>query len=384
MGASILAVQYRPKTFVDVVGQRHIVPVLRAIVRQSDRTPPALLFSGTRGTGKTTCARILAAALNCEHPTADGDCCGTCAQCVAVQRGVSTSVLEIDAASNGGVAEIRRIKDLVLYAHDARWRVVLLDEAQSLSKEANNALLKMLEEPPPYTTFVLVTTEPDQIFATVRSRAMPFEFRRLRRDDLVGRLSQIADFENLECSEDLYEAIAESADGGMRDAIMVLDQASRAGVCTAAQFREFYGIQDYSVPLMWSAIRGDHAEGYRLVAQYFARAGELGGLVAHLTRLVSELLVIRSQGRPRESSEVALAERVEMAQAVRTEALVRVVEVLWDLHSKTLLSETDQRSAMEMAFALIASALRYQSGAVAQRQDDLPSVEEVARLLGDT
>lgn len=356
MSGSSLALDYRPRSFAGVVGQHHIKPILKKII-ETGKVPPAMIFSGTRGNGKTTCARIFAAALNCENPVA-GDACGQCVQCKSVQSSNSTSVLEIDAASSGGIEEVRKIKDLCLYAHEAEWRVVLLDEAHSMSKEAYNALLKLLEEPPAKTVIILVTTEPDKILGTVRSRSMPFEFRRIKDADLVERLKYIAQQEKVEVEESLLFEIAKTAQGGMRDAVMIFDQVTRVGVSTASGFRDFFGIKDYSVPLIWSALRGDHAEGYRLVAENFSRTGEAAGMVADLSRLVSELLIIKSEGRPKNHSEAELEERVEMARAVSTEALVKVCEVLWSLKSRTRATENDQRSSMEMGFALIANAVR--------------------------
>ena len=323
----------------------------------SGKVPPALLFSGTRGTGKTTSARIFAAALNCEN-SKDGDACGTCIQCVSVQSGNSDSVMEVDAASTGGVDDVRKIISDCHYSHTAEWRVVILDEAHSMSKEAYNALLKLLEEPPAKTIFVLVTTEPDKILGTVISRAMPFEFRRIKDSDVVDRLRYISKAEGMEVEDELLFEISKSAQGGLRDAVMIFDQVSRIGVSTASDFRAVFGVQDYSVAIMWSALRGDHAEGYNLVHDHFSRTGEAAGMVANLSRLVTELLVIKSEGRPPNYSEAALSERVEMANAVTTEALVKVCEILWELRSRARATETDQRSSMEMGFALIANSLR--------------------------
>lgn len=354
--SGVLALSYRPTTFAQVVGQHHIKPILKAMIT-TGQVPPALVFSGTKGTGKTTCARIFAAALNCQQRVS-GDACGSCVQCLSVQGSRSTSVLEIDAASSGGVEEVRKIKDLCLYAHDAEWRVVLLDEAHSMSKEAYNALLKLLEEPPAKTVFILVTTEPDKILGTVRSRSMPFEFRRINPTDLMARLRHICEAENLDVEDSLFTEISRAAQGGLRDAVMLLDQVTRVGVRSGQDFNDFFGIRNYSVPLMWAALRGDYAEGYRLVAEHFSRTGEAAAMVADLSRLIAELLVIKSEGRPKNHSESALQERVEMAQAVTTESLVQVCEILWQLRPRTRPIENDQRSAMEMAFALIANSVR--------------------------
>jgi DNA polymerase-3 subunit gamma/tau len=370
-----LATRYRPKRFADLVGQNHVRAILQAMVAQQ-QIPPALIFSGTRGVGKTTTARIFAAALNCTEPPEAGEACGACAQCRGVQGGNSTSVLEIDAASSGGIDEVRRIKDLVLYGHAGDWRVVLLDEAQSMTQSAYNALLKVLEEPPAQTVFVLVTTEPEKVLGTVRSRSMPFEFRRIKNSDLSERLAHVAEIEGFEASSDLFAEIAKHAQGGLRDGLMVLDQVTKAGVRDAAEFRDFFGIQDYSLPLLWSALTGNHAEGLRLVDEHFARTGEAAGMVSSLSRLVSELLIIKSEGRPKHYTESALADRVELARALSVEALVRVTEILWDLRTRTRATENDQRSTMELAFTLIAHAVKPLSSAHRTERTILPpSVE---------
>jgi DNA polymerase-3 subunit gamma/tau len=353
---STLTLAYRPHTFSDVVGQNHVKPILKAMVKSADM-PPALIFGGTRGTGKTTCARVLAAALNCIGDHAPGDSCGECAQCVSVQKTNSMAVLEVDAASNGGVDEVRKIREMCLYSTEAEWRVVLLDEAHSMSKEAFNALLKLLEEPPEKTVFVLLTTETDKILDTVRSRAMTFEFRRIKQSDLFDRLKHVAAAEEITIDDALLEEIASRAQGGMRDAVMLLDQVRRIEIKTVEEFRESFGIRDYSVPLMWSAVRGDYSEGYRLISENFSRTGDAASLVTDLSRLTAELLVIKSDGRPQAVSEESLKERVTLSKATTVDALVRVVEVLWDLRERVRETENDQRSSMELGFALIASAL---------------------------
>lgn len=369
----ILANQYRPVTFAETVGQSHVKAVLKAAIQSND-VPPALLFSGTRGTGKTTTARVFAAALNCAEGKEDA--CGQCPSCKAVQSGTHPSVLEVDAASSGGIDEVRKIRDLVLYGHSGEWRVVILDEAHSMSTPAYNALLKMLEEPPANTVIILVTTEPEKIIGTVKSRAMPFEFRRVKNADVEARLRHIATESKIEVNDDLFSEISRSAQGGLRDAVMAFDQAIRAKATSAEDFREFYGISDYSLPLMWAAIRGDHSEGFRLVSDHFSRTGEASGMVANLSRLVSELLVIHSEGRPAGHAEEALAERVEMAHAVTTEKLVKVIEVLWDLRARTRATENDQKSSMEMGFALIANSVK--SDTPQQREE--PKARDTSRL----
>jgi len=334
--------------------------------------PPALIFGGTRGTGKTTSARILAAALNCEKPEG-GDACGQCAQCLAVQKTTSLSVLEVDAASNGGVDEVRKIKEMCAYAHEGEWRVVLLDEAHSMSKEAFNALLKVLEEPPPNTIFVLLTTEVSKILETVRSRSMYFEFRRMTIEDIVTRLRFIADTENITADDDLLVEIANRVQGGMRDAVMLLDQISRVGVSTADEFREMFGLRNVSVELLRAALGNDHAMGSKVIEDQFYRTGDAATMVNDLVLLVRDLLICRSGGDLHGLTQLEEDERRELATRVSTGQLVSVIKVLWDLKARTRAVDNDQRAAMEMAFVLITDTLNKVTQ-VAQTNVSIPTV----------
>lgn len=348
----MLTLDYRPLTLNDVVGQEHIKPILRAMVK-TGKVPAALIFGGTRGTGKTTTARILAAALNCED-SQNGDACGKCPSCLSVQQSNSTAVLEVDAASNGGVAEVRRIKELCAYSHEGLWRVVLLDEAHSMSRDAFNALLKLLEEPPPATVFVLLTTEVDKILGTVRSRSMYFEFRRMTTADVVGRLETIAQKEGILYEPALLEEIAIRSQGGMRDAVMTLDQVAVVGIKSVDAFREMFGIRDVSVSLFSAAMDGRLADGYGLIDEQFYRTGDAAGLVADLIRLVRDLLVVKAGGALDGYSEEAVVEREALVDRLEVGQLVGAARVLWDLKERTRAVSDDQRSSMDLAYALLA------------------------------
>lgn len=337
------------------MGQKHILPILRAMTATQD-PPPVLIFGGTRGTGKTTVARIMAAALNCPNRDAKGDCCGECPTCLAVQSTNAVAVLEVDAASNGNVDDIRKIRDLCGYAADDKWRVVLLDEAHSMSRQAFNALLKLLEEPPPNTVFVLLTTEVDKIIETVRSRAMFFEFRRLTIEDITGRLRHIAEDKNLTVSDDLLAEIARRVQGGMRDAVMLLDQCSRVGISTVEGFFDLFGITNLADDLFEAALEGDFAKGSALVEEHFYRVGDAAGLVSDLVLVVRDLLVCRAGGSLVVTGDVA-TRRLSLSKKVDEVRLVAVIRVLWDLKSRVRAVDNDQRSAMEMAMVLIVEAL---------------------------
>ncbi|MBQ1963104.1 MAG: DNA polymerase III subunit gamma/tau [Clostridia bacterium] len=214
--------KWRPQTFDDVCGQEHITSILQYEVEHKALSH-AYLFCGSRGTGKTTCAKILAKAVNCEHPV-NGNPCGECASCRAIDSGAATDVLEMDAASNNSVDNIREIRDEVIYSPSAlRYRVYIVDEVHMLSTPAFNALLKTLEEPPEHVVFILATTELQKLPATIISRCQRFDFRRISTDVLIGRLTYIAKEEGISLDPDAARMLARLAQGGMRDAISLLE-----------------------------------------------------------------------------------------------------------------------------------------------------------------
>lgn len=215
---------WRPQRFEDVVGQQHVTKTLQNALLQ-DKVSHAYLFSGPRGTGKTTIAKVFAKALNCEHPKAE-EPCNECPSCLGITNGSIADVLEIDAASNNGVDEIRDIRDKVKYAPSSvRYKVYIIDEVHMLSMGAFNALLKTLEEPPKHVIFILATTEPHKIPPTIISRCQRFEFRKISVGDIVERLHTVVNNEGIEVSEEALHIVARAAEGGMRDALSILDQA---------------------------------------------------------------------------------------------------------------------------------------------------------------
>ena len=232
-GVTSLYRRFRPGRFVELRGQDHVVRALQGAVR-NDRVVHAYLFSGPRGTGKTTAARILAKALNCEHPL-DGDACDQCASCVAITRGSSLDVTELDAASNNGVDDIREIIAGAWHGTPGRWKVYIFDEVHQLSKAASAALLKTLEEPPPHVVFVLATTDPHKVLPTIRSRTQHLEFRLIAGDTLNALLHDVRGAAGLAADDATIEAAVRLGRGSARDALSALDQLVATGSLREAQ-----------------------------------------------------------------------------------------------------------------------------------------------------
>jgi len=235
--------KYRPRRFSEVVGQDVAVRVLRNAVRLG-KLSHAYLFAGPRGTGKTTLARILTRAINCLQPE-EGEPCGRCENCLAIDRGSFPDLIEIDAASSRGIDDIRAIRDAVSYAPiRGKYKVYILDEAHMLTREAFNALLKTLEEPPPRTIFVLCTTEYEKIMPTILSRCQRLIFSKLREEEISEYLKSICEREDIQCEEKALITIAKISDGGMRDALSLLDQLSTYGEgrVNSEVLEEFLGI----------------------------------------------------------------------------------------------------------------------------------------------
>ena len=220
--------KWRPKVFSDVIGQEHITETLKKQVAEG-RTSHAYLFTGTRGTGKTTCAKILAKAVNCEHPV-DGDPCCQCPSCLGLESGSFLDVLELDAASNNGVDQVRALRDEAIYAPaNVKKRVYIVDEVHMLSTAAFNALLKILEEPPAHLMFILATTELHKVPATILSRCQRYSFKRILPADIARRLTYVARQEHIDLTPDGAELLSRLADGALRDGLSLLDQCAAAG-----------------------------------------------------------------------------------------------------------------------------------------------------------
>lgn len=348
---SSLALKYRPFNFDAIVGQKSVSVVLKQMVLK-ESVPQAMLFEGPYGTGKTSTARVLGAALNCEVTPGP---CGSCSSCRAVKQGSSIDVLEIDAASNGLVADIRELRDNLRFATGGRNRTVLIDEAQSISREGYNALLKILEEPSSDTTFVLVTTEPRRIPDTVLSRCMSFGFRKIGIGDMVGRLLFISGKENLDADESLINAIANRANGSMRDAIMLLDQVTRVGVRSQEQFLDLMGEVDFAPDMVCLMARNDLPGVLHSLDGQLRRTGDVEEISSSLIRCLREIVVLGAGGSVPVQGE-ALRLRQQLAQRIDVTKIVAALRVLWTLHTKVRVGE-DRRSLLELACVVMTEQL---------------------------
>ena len=289
--------KYRPQTFDDVVGQQGVTQTLKNQL-QTGRLSHAYLFTGTRGTGKTTCAKILAKAVNCENPQ-DGNPCNRCAACRSIDAGACMDVLEIDAASNNGVDSVRALRDDAVYTPaEVKKRVYIIDEVHMLSLSAFNALLKIIEEPPEHLLFILATTELHKVPATILSRCQRFAFRRIVPEDIVGRLNYIAYQESIELEPDAAAFLARLADGGLRDAVSLLDQCASAaqGAVTVDEACKVLGLAGarQTAALMEAVGRHDAAAALSIFNTQYAEGKDLGAMLDELCAVARDLLILRT------------------------------------------------------------------------------------------
>ena len=285
--------KWRPRTFDDVVGQSHITDTLKRQV-ETGRLSHAYLFTGTRGTGKTTCAKILSRAVNCEHPV-NGNPCNQCPSCLGIENGSILDVLELDAASNNGVDQVRALREEAVYTPAAvRKRVYIVDEVHMLSTAAFNALLKILEEPPEHLMFILATTELHTVPATIKSRCQQFAFKRILPGDIAARLAYVARQEGMELRGEGANLLARLADGGMRDALSLLDQcATPDGPIGEQEVLDALGLAGNleTARLLEQIGGGDTASALETLARLYGAGKEMGSLLGELSALVRDLLV---------------------------------------------------------------------------------------------
>ena len=291
--------KYRPQTFDDVSGQMAVTQTLKTQL-QSGRMSHAYLFTGSRGTGKTSCAKILAKAVNCLHPE-NGNPCNCCTACRSIDDGSCMDVLEIDAASNNGVDNVRDLRDDAIYTpSQVKMRVYIIDEVHMLSISAFNALLKIIEEPPEHLLFILATTELHKVPATILSRCQRFSFRRISQEDIAARLQYVAYQENIDLDDSAARVLARLADGGMRDGLSLLDQCASAttGELTAERVYQCLGIagEQKCGELMGHIANHDTKKALELFNRLYTEGKDLGAMLDEMACLTRDLLVIKTAG----------------------------------------------------------------------------------------
>ncbi|MDY4692779.1 MAG: DNA polymerase III subunit gamma/tau [Blautia sp.] len=355
MSYTALYRKFRPDNFADVKGQDHIVTTLTNQIKHN-RIGHAYLFCGTRGTGKTTVAKILAKAVNCEHPV-DGSPCNECAMCRAIQAGTSMNVIEIDAASNNGVDNIREIREEVSYRPtEGRYKVYIIDEVHMLSTGAFNALLKTLEEPPSYVIFILATTEAHKIPVTILSRCQRYDFHRISIDTIADRLNELLKVEGVQAEEKAVRYVAKAGDGSMRDALSLLDQCIAfylGQTLTYDKVLDVLGAVDTEVfsRLLRKIIKGDVTGAINILEELITGGRELNQFVSDFTWYLRNLLLVKTSENPEEAIDVS-SENMKLLQEesemIKVETLMRYIRVFSDL-SNQIRYETQKRVLVEIA-----------------------------------
>lgn len=360
--------KWRPSEFDEVKGQDHIVTTLKNQIN-ADRVGHAYLFCGTRGTGKTTVAKIFAKAVNCLHPV-DGSPCNECEMCKAINSQTSMNVIEIDAASNNGVDNIREIRDEVTYSPtEGRYKVYIIDEVHMLSIGAFNALLKTLEEPPSYVIFILATTEAHKIPITILSRCQRYDFKRITIDTIAGRLSDLIQREGLDVEEKAVHYIARAADGSMRDALSLLDQCVAFYLgerLTYDNVLEVLGAVDTSVfSRMLRCIDGGRfVEAVRLLEEVVIQGRELSQFVLDFIWYMRNLLLVQGSGDLEDILDISaenLAALKEEAQTIDNAKIMRYIRVFSELSNQVRYS-SQKRVLIEVALVKLCRPTMEQKG----------------------
>ena len=366
--------QFRPMTFDEVVEQKHVVSTLRQSVA-SGQIAHAYLFSGTRGTGKTSVAKILSRAINCENPN-NGNPCNQCEICMGILDGSIMDVIEMDAASNNSVDNIRRICDEVLFMPSrARYKVYIVDEVHMLSTGAFNALLKTLEEPPQHAVFILATTEPHRIPATIVSRCQRYDFRRIPFEAIIDRLRHVSECEGISIGDDALEAIAKLSDGALRDAISLLDQVSTnaSSVIARDDILKMTGVVDdrFLLSMADSILSGNSVAIIDLCDQLIMDGRDILRFTLDLARYFRDLLVIGISKRPEtlvRATTDSLIEMRQLSDRTSKDALLSAITRLSELASELKWSP-DMRTSFEIALLSLGASNAENSAANTMSQE---------------
>jgi DNA polymerase-3 subunit gamma/tau len=365
MSYQVLARKYRPQKFSEVIGQEHVTHTLKNAIAQG-RSAHGYIFSGHRGIGKTTVARILAMALNCrstDHPVPEP--CGVCESCTEIRGGNSVDVIEIDAATNRGIDEIRELREAARYrpARD-RFKIYILDEAHQITDAAFNALLKTLEEPPGHVVFMLATTQPEDIPQTIRSRCQHFSFRAVRFEQILDQLKDLASKENVSADDDALALLAEAGDGSMRDALSIMDQAiaSTQGRLTAEAVWQLVGAAPSGVleQVMQAVASGASDEVLRLVDSLISEGHNPTHFARQLVRFLRNALVAKVAGGESSLLQISRDERARVARVSELfseEDLSRHLQIMLRTHGE-LSYRQEQRFHLELGLLKMAHAQR--------------------------
>lgn len=355
MSYTALYRKWRPDSFEEVKGQEHIVQTLRNEVIHN-RIGHAYLFCGTRGTGKTTIAKLFAKTVNCENPV-NGSPCGTCASCQAIARGNSFNVIEIDAASNNGVDNIRQITETVQYApSQGKYLVYIIDEVHMLSTGAFNALLKTLEEPPEYVIFILATTEARKVPVTIMSRCQKYDFHRISIETITGRLTELMEREGISATEEALRYVARAADGSMRDALSILDQCISFNLGEELTFDKVLNSigavdTDVFIRMTGEIVKDDISALMDIVNEVVWQGRDLTQFVADYIWFIRNMLFLKISPMTRESLDITeeTAERlISLGKDFSTDTLMRYLDILGELLQEIRIS-TIKRITLEMA-----------------------------------
>jgi DNA polymerase-3 subunit gamma/tau len=330
----MLALKYRPVSFDQVIGQKSVNVFLAHMTAKND-LPKLMIFDGVHGTGKTSSARIIGAAINCVNPPAP---CGTCYSCKDVFDGISMSVTEIDAASHGKVADMEELRKDISYSNGGNSRLIILDEAHAISREGFKSMLKTFEEAHEGTHFILITTEFRKIPETIVSRAMTFSFNRVPLSEIVGRLNYINVQENLNLEQDLIIRIADKSNGSVRNAIMLMDKLSRVGITTVSDYVISTGDKDLGPVLLTAMLSGGPSEAIKVVSDELKESGDAEVIPETLTNLFRDLLLLKG-GTEIQRQGSALEARKVLANKVSNVQIMNAMRVLWDLKTKIQHSE---------------------------------------------
>ena len=368
---------YRPQKFSDVVGQQHIIKTLQNAIKLN-KVAHAYLFCGPRGTGKTTLAKIMAKALNCEHGP-EIEPCDECEICKGIQKGSVTDVVEIDAASNNGADDIRALRDSVKYLPSVgKYKIYIIDEVHMLSNAAFNALLKTLEEPPKHVVFILATTEPYKLPNTILSRCQRFDFQAISVDDILRRLKIVAEAENVNMTEEAFNQIAASAEGGMRDALSLFDQTISYSVndqITLDDVLAVSGNVSYMkiIELLTNCLNGENTGALRIIDSILKEGKEVPRIINDIILLLRDVLLFKNNAVLEDKIQFKNPEYVNFSKTIRSKLIYSWLDELNDANNNMRFSN-QKRAYLELAIIKMCDVKQNEEVSLLERVEQLESM----------